>query len=171
MSTILQQRTRLTSQSVIISRCNRNSYCSGSSSSSSYMATDGQSASSSGRSPRPDFNFVFMTIAFFLLHVGRPLWWEDGSVICSAITHWLEPRRTHNHILLSHLKLPQSGGPGPRIYPHPPNKVAQLFPRALVSLSVTSYDSQGYGGGILTSLHIGLSWYYYSIWTRWSARS
>jgi hypothetical protein len=25
-------------------------------------------------------------------------------------------RRTHDHILLSHLRLPQSGGPGPRIY-------------------------------------------------------
>jgi hypothetical protein len=28
--------------------------------------------------------------------------------------------------------------------------MAQLYPRALGSLSVVSYDSQGYGGGILT---------------------
>jgi hypothetical protein len=28
--------------------------------------------------------------------------------------------------------------------------VAQLYPRALSSLYVVSYDSQGYGGGILT---------------------
>jgi hypothetical protein len=33
--------------------------------------------------------------------------------------------------------------------------VAQLYPRALGSLSVASYDSQGYGGGILSRLHTG----------------
>jgi hypothetical protein len=31
--------------------------------------------------------------------------------------------------------------------------VAQLFPWALGSLFVASYDSQGYGGGILSRLH------------------
>jgi hypothetical protein len=41
---------------------------------------------------------------------------EDWSVICNAITHWLESLRTHNHILLSHLRLPQPGAPDPRIY-------------------------------------------------------
>jgi hypothetical protein len=35
----------------------------------------------------------------------------------------------------------------------PRNRVAQLYPRALDSLFVASYDSQGYGGGILTRLH------------------
>jgi hypothetical protein len=34
--------------------------------------------------------------------------------------------------------------------------MAQLYPRALGSLFVASYDSQGYGGGILTRLHTGL---------------
>jgi hypothetical protein len=33
--------------------------------------------------------------------------------------------------------------------------VAQICPRALGSLSVASYDSQGYGGGILSRLHTG----------------
>jgi hypothetical protein len=33
------------------------------------------------------------------------------------------------------------------------NRVAQLYPRALGSLFVASYDSQGYGGGIITRLH------------------
>jgi hypothetical protein len=28
--------------------------------------------------------------------------------------------------------------------------VTQLYPRAMASLSVASYDSQGYGGGIVT---------------------
>jgi hypothetical protein len=31
--------------------------------------------------------------------------------------------------------------------------VAQIYPQALGSLSVASYDSQGYGGGILIRLH------------------
>jgi hypothetical protein len=32
----------------------------------------------------------------------------------------------------------------------PRKRVAQLYPKALGSLYVASYDSQGYGGGILT---------------------
>jgi hypothetical protein len=38
--------------------------------------------------------------------------------LARAITR-VQSRRTRDHILLSHLKLPQPGGPGPRIYiPH-----------------------------------------------------
>jgi hypothetical protein len=37
----------------------------------------------------------------------------------------------------------------------PRNRVAQLYPWALGSLSVASYDSQVYDEGILTSLHRG----------------
>jgi hypothetical protein len=51
-----------------------------------------------------------------LVSVGRPLWREDGSAICSVITQWSESRKTRNRTLLSHLRHPQSGGPGPRIY-------------------------------------------------------
>jgi hypothetical protein len=43
----------------------------------------------------------------------------SGSV-SEKSDHWprtgLESHRTHDHILLSHLRLPQPGGPGPRIY-------------------------------------------------------
>jgi hypothetical protein len=53
----------------------------------------------------PDFKLIWVTITYFLLHVGRPLWREDRSVICSAIKHSLEYRRTRNNILLSHLRL------------------------------------------------------------------
>jgi hypothetical protein len=35
------------------------------------------------------------------------------------------------------------------------NRVAQLYPQALGSLSISFYDSQGYGGGIRTILHVG----------------
>jgi hypothetical protein len=69
--------------------------------------------------PRPDLLFPFFCRKIALLFVlGRLLWREDGSVICSAICHWSETLRTHNHTLLSHLRL-------------------------LASLSVASYDSQG----------------------------
>jgi hypothetical protein len=48
--------------------------------------------------------------------VRRPLWREDASVVCIAITQWSESRRTANHTLLSHLRLPQPGGPCSHIY-------------------------------------------------------
>jgi hypothetical protein len=51
-----------------------------------------------------------------LVSVGRPLWREDGSAICSVITQWSESRRTRSHTLLSHLRLSQPGGPGSRVY-------------------------------------------------------
>jgi hypothetical protein len=51
-----------------------------------------------------------------LVSVGCPLWREDGSAICSVITQWSESLRTRNYILLSHLRLPQPGGPGSHIY-------------------------------------------------------
>jgi hypothetical protein len=51
-----------------------------------------------------------------IVSAGRPLRREDGSADCSAITQWPESLRTRNHTLLSHLRLPQSGGPGSRIY-------------------------------------------------------
>jgi ribosomal protein S27E len=35
----------------------------------------------------PDFKFHCLTITFFLLYIGHPLWREDGSAICSATTH------------------------------------------------------------------------------------
>jgi hypothetical protein len=33
--------------------------------------------------------------------------------------------------------------------------MAQLYPQALASLFIAFYDSQGYGGGILTCFHMG----------------
>jgi hypothetical protein len=70
-----------------------------------------------------------------LVYVGCPLCPEDESAICSVITQWSELLRTRNHTLLSHLRLSQPGGP--------------VIPSG-TALYVVSYDSQGYGGGILT---------------------
>jgi hypothetical protein len=65
--------------------------------------------------PWADLLFFFFCLKIALIFVlKRPLWREDGFVICSAICQWSESRRTHNHTLLS----------------------------LLGSLSVASYDSQ-----------------------------
>jgi hypothetical protein len=65
----------------------------------------------------------------------------------SAFTPQSDPRRTHNHTLLSNLRLrsPYLHSPG--------NTPAQLDPQALGSLFVACYDWQGYCGDILSRLH------------------
>jgi hypothetical protein len=72
-----------------------------------------------------------------LVDVGRPLWWEDGSVVynCSCSS-------------------PAQSFSGPS-----PVRLATIFYslRFETSLFVASYDSQGYGGGIRPRLHTG-SW-------------
>jgi hypothetical protein len=83
------------------------------------VTTDGQSASPSWCwAPvwAHDHLLIFFVRQLLVLDVGRPLWREDGSVICSAVTLWSESRRTHNRILLSHLKLPKRRKPGLHIY-------------------------------------------------------
>jgi hypothetical protein len=87
--------------------------------------------------------------------VGRPPWREDGSVIYlyNSLTlsgPWPWP---HDHILLSHLWLSNLEGQVPVLI-SPRNRVVQFYPRALGSLFVASYDSQGSGGGILTRRHM-----------------
>jgi hypothetical protein len=69
----------------------------------------------------------------------------------SAVILGTESRRTHNHILLSQIRDPSNleGQVSPR------GSVSQLYPRSLGSLHIVFYDSQGYGGGIPTHLHVG----------------
>jgi hypothetical protein len=76
--------------------------------------------------------------------------------LARVVTLGLNSRRTHDHILLSHLRLPQPGGPGPRIY-IPQEKCGLVIPPGTGFPFVASYDSQGCGGGILTRLHMGRS--------------
>jgi hypothetical protein len=155
-----------------------------------YSTTDGQTVSLSVclgiEHPCGTCDQILLPVGMLLpeicnlVSVGRPLWPEDRSAVCSAITQWSESRRTRCHTLLSHLRLPQTGGPGSRIYiPQeqggqviplgtgfqapvfisPRKGVAQLYPRTIGSVFVASYDSQGYGGGILTRRHTG-DWKY-----------
>jgi hypothetical protein len=48
------------------------------------------------------------------------------------------------------------------VFISPRNRVAQIFPRALGSLFVASYDSQSYGGSTVTRLHTGIYFLKYS---------
>jgi hypothetical protein len=84
--------------------------------------TDGQSASPSWyRAPiwrlRPD-NVVCLKIADFLMW-GTLSDEREGTIAsgpCQICHSWSKSRRVYNHILLSHLRLPQPGGSGSRIY-------------------------------------------------------
>jgi hypothetical protein len=100
--------------------------------------------------------------------VGHPLWREDRSAVFSKIIQWSEMRRTRNYTLLSHLRFPEPGRTGCRIYRlSPRNKLAQLYPWALDSFYVGSYDSQAYGGGILTRSHTVVHWWRSYVYTTW----
>jgi hypothetical protein len=72
--------------------------------------------------------------------------------LARAVTLELKFRRNHDHILLSHLRFPQLGGPGPLIYT-PQEQGGPVIPLGTGFPFAASYYSQGYGGGILTRLH------------------
>jgi hypothetical protein len=62
------------------------------------------------------------------------------------------PRDPWPYFTVSDSRLSQPGGSGPRIYILQ-EQVTQLYPQALGSFFVASYDPQGYGGGILIRLN------------------
>jgi hypothetical protein len=75
-------------------------------------------------------------------------------ILASAVILGPESSGNRDHILLSQFRgAPNMDGQVP-VFIFPRNRVAQLYPQALDSLFVTSYDSQGYGGGNRT-LHAG----------------
>jgi hypothetical protein len=75
--------------------------------------------------------------------------------LASAVILSSESRGTHDHILLSRIRdSPNREGQVP-VFIFPRNRVTQLYPKALGSLFIASYDSQGYGGGIRPRLHTG----------------
>jgi hypothetical protein len=59
------------------------------------------------------------------------------------------------HILLSQIRDSPNLERQVPIFISPRNRMAQLYPQALGSLFVTSYESQGNGGGIRTRPHAG----------------
>jgi hypothetical protein len=62
-------------------------------------------------------------------------------------------RNSWPHFTVSDSRRTQPGEPGPRIYIPQEQGDPKIYPQALGSLFVASYDSQGYGGGIRTGLH------------------
>jgi hypothetical protein len=99
---------------------------------SGYFATDSQSASvswcrSSTWGPWPDF-YYYRTLAVFLLRNVLP----DERTVCNLLVQFVvtlltKYRRAHDHILLSHTRLPQHLGSSPCLR----RRVAQLYPQAL----------------------------------------
>jgi hypothetical protein len=71
------------------------------------------------------------------------------DVIYSAATLWSELRRTHNIFCCFISDSPNLDDQ----VPVPRNRVAHIHSRASDFLSVASYDSQGYGGGIAILLY------------------
>jgi hypothetical protein len=90
-----------------------------------------------------------------LVSVGLPLWQEDGSAICSAITQWSESLRTHNHTLLSHLRLSQPGGPGSHIY-IPQEQGGPVKPPGIGFVMWGYFMTDG--------LSVSMSWYRAPLW-------
>jgi hypothetical protein len=79
-------------------------------------------------------------------------------VLASVVILGSESRGTYNHILLSQIRdSPNLEGQVP-IFLSPRNRVARLYPQALGSLVVASYDSQNYGGSIRPRLNTGSVW-------------
>jgi hypothetical protein len=98
-----------------------------------------------------------------LLFFNSPLWREDGSLIYLYNCFWTFPwqsllgRSPAELTAIFYCLIwdsPNLEGQVP-VFISPRNRVAQLYPWALGSLFVASYDSQGSGGGILTRLHTG----------------
>jgi hypothetical protein len=87
--------------------------------------------------------------------MGLPFTIAAGSRQRSHSQIWL--LRILDHILLSQIRdSPDLEGQSP-VFISPRNRVVRLYPQALGSLFIASYDSQGYGGGIWTRLHTALS--------------
>jgi hypothetical protein len=81
----------------------------------------------------------------------RPLWRENGSVIYLYNCFWTLPEQSHLSRSPTELTAifycliwdsPNLEGQVP-VFISPRNRVAQIYPRALCSLSVASYDSRG----------------------------
>jgi hypothetical protein len=93
-----------------------------------------------------------------------PLWREDGSVIYSYNCFWALPEqvtlgskscRTHDHILLSHLRLPSTWrARSPYLYP-PRTGWPSYTPGHWVPFSSPLTTRRDYGGSILTRFHTG----------------
>jgi hypothetical protein len=87
--------------------------------------------------------------------IGRVCVLQLLLALASAVILRSESRGTHDHILLSQIRdTPNREGQVP-VFISPTIRITKLYSQLLDSLFVAFYDSQGYGGGILTRLHTG----------------
>jgi hypothetical protein len=79
--------------------------------------------------------------------------------LASSVILKSESHGTPQHVGLSQIRdCLQIGGPGPRVHVYAIQEQGDLlYLQALGSLFVFSYDSQCYGGNIITRLHMGWS--------------
>jgi hypothetical protein len=103
------------------------------------------------------FRFLFLSDRFWFVDVGRSFWWichlQLLRVLASAVILGFEFRGTRDHILLSQIWDSHNLEGQVPIFISPRNRMSRLYPQALGSLFIASYDSQGYGGGIRIHLH------------------
>jgi hypothetical protein len=109
----------------------------------------------------PKTRFLFLSDSCGLVDVRRPLWQRTGP----SFTTVAGPRhRSHSrsrlsrnswYFIVSDSRLPPPPVGRVFVFTSPRNRMTQLNPQALGSLSVASYVSQDYGGGIRTRLHAG----------------
>jgi hypothetical protein len=76
--------------------------------------------------------------------------------LASSVILRSDSRGTHHHVLLSQIRDSPKLEGQISVFISPRNRVGRLYPQALGSLCVASYESQGYGGIIQTHLHTGL---------------
>jgi hypothetical protein len=111
----------------------------------------GQSVLVSGPHQEPMTRFLLLSDICGLHVVERPPWWEDwvsySYNLLSLSSSWTTELVTTSHCLIWDSPNLERQVP---VLISPRNRVAQLYPSALGSLFVASFDSQGYGGGILT---------------------
>jgi hypothetical protein len=129
----------------------------------SYFTTEDQSASLSWwRAPIwgscPDFYYC-LTFAGFFVWGALPDWRMECKLLAqfllglaSAVTLGSSSRRTHGHTVLSHLRLPPPGGPGPRIY-IPPEEGSPIKHLGTKLPSRRLLGSLGYTTSSLTCNH------------------
>jgi hypothetical protein len=129
----------------------------------SYVTNDGQSVSLSWCQapiwgPRPDFYQWQLQVCWCRapsLMRGRVCRSQLLLALTSAVILGTKSRGSQNHILLSQIQDSPNLVVQVLVFISPRNRVAQLNPQVLDSLFVSFCDSQGYGGGIRTSLHAG----------------
>jgi hypothetical protein len=104
----------------------------------------------------------FLLLSDICEFVDGLLWYEEGFVVykcswSSSVQSFLGPSPVWLMVIFYSPRFetpPNLEGQVP-VFISPRNRVTRLYPQTLSFFSVSSYDSQGYGGGIRTGLHTG----------------